>query len=264
MTDSIDGELTLNIMVFGLTPAERSMVETVVRLSQRRTPRLRLVERGSANVDVMLVDARDLKALRELQAADPHRRKPVLFVDSQPKKPGHQGVMRPVQWSLLPMLLARTIESARQGQAAAVSAEPLSEVAVAANEVLVVDDSLAVRNFMDATLRPLNVRVSFAENGEQALALVQRHAYLCIFLDVVMPGIDGYQVCRTIKNTKRGSQQPGVVMLTSRNSPFDKIRGKMAGCDAYLTKPVDEDELLRLLGRFVPDSMTQAALAAAN
>jgi twitching motility two-component system response regulator PilG len=66
-----------------------------------------------------------------------------------------------------------------------------------------------------------------------------------------MPGIDGYQVCKLIKSNK-AAQKTAVVMLTSKDSPFDKIRGSMSGCDAYLTKPVDEEKLLETISKFLP------------
>jgi two-component system, cell cycle response regulator len=74
-----------------------------------------------------------------------------------------------------------------------------------------------------------------------------------VFLDVIMPGIDGYQVCKLIKS-KRAANKTAVIMLTSKGSPFDRIRGAMAGCDAYLTKPVDEDKLLESIVKFLPVS----------
>ena len=118
--------------------------------------------------------------------------------------------------------------------------------------VLVVDDNLAVRRFMAQKLEQFNINIDFAASGEQAIGLSGTKHYTCVFLDVVMPGIDGYQVCKLIKGN-RISKDVKVVMLTSRDSPFDKIRGKMAGCDAYLTKPVDEDKLMNTIVRFLPE-----------
>ena len=128
------------------------------------------------------------------------------------------------------------------------SAEPAAK---AADWVLVVDDSATVREFMKSKLAPFQLNVDFAENGEQAVGLAGQKHYTCIFLDVVMPGIDGYYVCKLIK-AKRGVTKSAVVMLTSKSSSFDKIRGAMAGCDAYLTKPVHEEKLLETIVKFLP------------
>jgi twitching motility two-component system response regulator PilG len=119
------------------------------------------------------------------------------------------------------------------------------------DNVMVVDDSPAVREFMRSRLEPFSFRVDYAGSGEEAIGLTASKQYTCIFLDVIMPGIDGYQVCKMIKSRK-AIRPTAVVMLTSKSSPFDKIRGTMAGCDAYLTKPVDEERLLEVISKFLP------------
>lgn len=120
--------------------------------------------------------------------------------------------------------------------------------------VLVVDDNATVRAFMQAKLAPYGFEVDFAETGEEAIGLSGSQEYTCVFLDVVLPGIDGYQVCKLIKSNKQAIKKTAVVMLTSRSSPFDKLRGSLAGCDEYLTKPLDEDRLLEVIAKFLPGS----------
>jgi twitching motility two-component system response regulator PilG len=73
-------------------------------------------------------------------------------------------------------------------------------------------------------------------------------------MDVLMPGADGYEGCRQVKAHCRGDHAVPVVMLTSKTSPFDRIRGKMAGCDAYLAKPVSVPDLDVVLAQLVPGS----------
>ena len=97
--------------------------------------------------------------------------------------------------------------------------------------VLVVDDNATVRMFMKAKLAPFGFEVDYAETGEEAVGLTGSREYACVFLDVVLPGIDGYQVCKLIKSNKQAIKKTAVVMLTSRSSPFDKLRGSLAGCD---------------------------------
>jgi CheY-like chemotaxis protein len=129
--------------------------------------------------------------------------------------------------------------------------KPMAPVEPVGDWVLVVDDNMTVREFMKNKLAPFNFNVDYAESGEAAVGLTGKRRYTCVFLDVVMPGIDGYQVCKLIKS-KKSVGKTAVVMLTSKGSPFDKIRGAMAGCDAYLTKPVDEEKLLETIVRFIP------------
>ena len=116
---------------------------------------------------------------------------------------------------------------------------------------LVVDDSTTVRRLMDLTLRPLGMDLEFADNGEDAIRLAGARNYDIIFLDVLLPGIDGYRVCKAIKADKR-TKNMSVIMLTSKDSTFDKVRGIMSGTDVYLTKPLDRTELLKAISRCLP------------
>lgn len=101
---------------------------------------------------------------------------------------------------------------------------------------LVVDDSLPVRIQMQQALNPIASRIDFAENGEEAYALINRNDYDIIFLDVILPGMDGYEICKAVKSG-RAARTP-VIMLTSASSPADRVKGQLAGCDTYLIKPV--------------------------
>lgn len=103
---------------------------------------------------------------------------------------------------------------------------------------LVVDDSLPVRIQMDQALKPFARKVDFAETGEEAFELINTNEYDLIFLDVVLPGVDGYEICKIIKEGK--ARNTPVIMLTGNSSPADRIKGKLAGCDTYLIKPVGE------------------------
>lgn len=143
---------------------------------------------------------------------------------------------------------APTIAAQAVAENAAPRARPTTNVT--AEWVLVVDDNLTVREFMRNKLSAFSFNVDYAESGEQAIGLTGQRHYSCIFLDVVMPGIDGYQVCKLIK-ASRATKKTTVVMLTSKSSPFDKIRGAMSGCDAYLTKPVDEEKLVETIAKFL-------------
>jgi two-component system, cell cycle response regulator len=115
--------------------------------------------------------------------------------------------------------------------------------------VLAVDDSPLMRTFLQTKLQPYGIAPDFAVTGEEALFKLSSQRFDLIFLDVMLPGMDGYDVCKAIKKNKE-SAKTKVIMLTSRDKTFDKIRGTMAGCDGYLTKPVDEMKLRGILERF--------------
>ena len=118
--------------------------------------------------------------------------------------------------------------------------------------VLIVDDSAAVRAHLSVVLQSYGYVVTAAESGEAGVVAAGSLDYACVLMDVLMPGMDGYDACRRIKAMRQqGKRPPPIVMLTSRSSPFDRIRGKMAGCDAYLTKPVEKSYLLEILAQHV-------------
>ena len=116
--------------------------------------------------------------------------------------------------------------------------------------VLVVDDSLPVRQALEMKLTMMDYQVQLATNGEQAIQLIDQNNYDSVFLDVVMPGVDGYEVCKHIKRDKKTKHIP-VIMLTGKSSPFDKVKGKLAGCDTYLTKPVEHEEFQKVVSGYL-------------
>jgi len=119
------------------------------------------------------------------------------------------------------------------------------------DDILVVDDSETALKFMQNRLARYGFRTDLARSGEEALTRVATESYKFVFLEVTMAGLDGYQICRSIKQRKYVSAKaPVVVMLTSRGGTADKIRGGLAGCDAYLTKPLNEAELLKVLSKY--------------
>ena len=120
-------------------------------------------------------------------------------------------------------------------------------------KAMVVDDSQPVRKQLEIQLKMLGVSVELAENGEQAIELSKGNKYDIIFLDVVMPGIDGYKVCKFLKQNNHSKSTP-VVMLTGKSSPFDKVKGSLSGCDTYLTKPLQHDEFQNIARKYIPQA----------
>jgi twitching motility two-component system response regulator PilG len=242
---------TLKLFVRGLERDERQLLEGLVRVSLRRSPRLEILdERDAGSADVVLIGATDTEAVawtrRQAWVAD----KAIIWIGAgEPTSPAQSVIRRPVQWSILPILLARALEKKPgAAAAAAIAAAPGRTPArlpsrTSARSVLVVDDSLAIRNHLRSLLESGGFDVSAVDTVESALKVLAHQSFACVLMDVLMPGIDGYEGCRQIKGLLRGERAIPVVMLTSKTSPFDRIRGKMAGCDAYLTKPVDPQQL---------------------
>lgn len=118
------------------------------------------------------------------------------------------------------------------------------------DHILVVDDSEVALRFMVSHLQRFGFQIHLAHSGEEALERVAARHFEFVFLDVMMQGLDGFQTCKAIKRARyrAGHRPPAVVMLTCLGGAADKLRGTMAGADAYLTKPLREVELLKLVG----------------
>ena len=110
-------------------------------------------------------------------------------------------------------------------------------------KVLVIDDSNTIRRSAELFLRQAGYEVILAEDGFDALAKISDHQPQVIFVDIMMPRLDGYQTCALIKHNAVFKSTP-VIMLSSKDGLFDRARGRIVGSEHYLTKPFTKDELL--------------------
>lgn len=111
-------------------------------------------------------------------------------------------------------------------------------------KVMVIDDSNTIRRSAEIFLSQAGCQVLLAEDGFDALAKITDHHPDVIFVDIMMPRLDGYQTCALIKKNPRLSATP-VIMLSSKDGLFDRARGRMVGSDEYLTKPFTKDSLIK-------------------
>lgn len=109
--------------------------------------------------------------------------------------------------------------------------------------VMVIDDSKTIRRTAEALLQKAGCMVVTATDGFDALAKIADSRPDIIFVDIMMPRLDGYQTCALIKNNSEFRATP-VIMLSSKDGLFDKAKGRVVGCDQYLTKPFSKSELL--------------------
>jgi twitching motility two-component system response regulator PilG len=110
-------------------------------------------------------------------------------------------------------------------------------------KVMVIDDSKTIRRTAETLLSKMGCKVLTATDGFEALAKIADHGPDIIFVDIMMPRLDGYQTCALIKNNPKFRQTP-VIMLSSKDGLFDRARGRIVGSDQYLTKPFTRDELV--------------------
>ena len=115
-------------------------------------------------------------------------------------------------------------------------------------KVMVIDDSNTIRRSAEIFLQQAGCEVILAEDGFDALAKITDHRPDLIFVDIMMPRLDGYQTCALIKKNSRYRETP-VIMLSSKDGLFDRARGRLVGSDEYLTKPFSKDALLAAVSR---------------
>ncbi|MDR6991241.1 twitching motility response regulator PilG [Luteimonas sp. 3794] len=109
--------------------------------------------------------------------------------------------------------------------------------------VMVIDDSKTIRRTAETLLRREGAEVVTAVDGFEALAKIADQKPQIIFVDIMMPRLDGYQTCALIKNNQVFRNTP-VIMLSSKDGLFDKARGRIVGSERYVTKPFTREELL--------------------
>ncbi|HEY6096366.1 MAG TPA: response regulator [Gallionellaceae bacterium] len=239
------------------------LIKSMLRLTATRAQGCYALHEGAdvGMCDVVLVNAEDASAMMTWRSLSSRENAPipVLVSNAALVYSSENYFLRPFSpIKLLSLLdkLALEIQVQDPGQQIfAGKVRGASGPQVVANgprqfrRALVVDDSPTVRKQLEIELRDFHVHVDSAETGEVGLELAEKNFYDIIFLDVVLPNADGYQVCKAIKKNSATKRTP-VVMLTSKSSPFDRVRGSLAGCDTYLTKPVDYEKFKQVLEEY--------------
>ncbi len=116
--------------------------------------------------------------------------------------------------------------------------------------VMIIDDSRTIRRTAETLLSREGCAVVTATDGFEALSKIADHSPQIIFVDIMMPRLDGYQTCALIKNNQTFKNVP-VIMLSSKDGLFDKARGRIVGSEQYLTKPFTREELLGAIRTYV-------------
>ncbi|MFW5431390.1 MAG: PleD family two-component system response regulator [Methylophilaceae bacterium] len=126
----------------------------------------------------------------------------------------------------------------------------VAEANIADTKVMVIDDSNTIRRSAELFLKAAGCEVILAEDGFDALGKIADQHPQLIFVDIMMPRLDGYQTCAMIKRNDRFKSTP-VIMLSSKDGLFDRARGRMAGSDQYLTKPFTKESLVEAVNAYV-------------
>ena len=232
---------TYSVEVLGFSPTELMALTSVFELSSRRVPKFARHNAAGTPTDILLVDANDMEAVRILLERNASGLIPTILIGDSNRGTHWPVLPRPIRWmklfqafdaaiappsaevakpvvaSVLPVQANVQARTAPQGIPVAKPAGEASGVGQPQNPradwVLVVDDNQTVREFMKSKLAAFSFNVDYAESGEQAIGFTGQKHYACIFLDVVMPGIDGYQVCKLIKSNSIGVKRYDIQLL---------------------------------------------------
>ncbi len=271
------------VAIIGFNQTVRNLLKSTLSLFSRRGHPFEEWD-GTGTPSLYLVDGDDANACETWRISNPKGiQAPPIFIGQDPFGFDTVILTKPLKWNALfdamvdtmlihdvrtPNAWYETLTNSKNAYAAPVVKENLTMVqqenasikeerytsknnntSNATAKLLVVDDSPTVRHFMTLKLRPYGIDIDYAEDGETAIQLAKTNQYICIFLDVLMPGMDGYEVCKKIR--KELAIKTPIIMITSKDSSFDKMKGQIAGCSAYLTKPIDETALLETASRFI-------------
>lgn len=117
-------------------------------------------------------------------------------------------------------------------------------------KVMIIDDSNTIRRTAEALLKKAGYEVLTAADGFEAMSVITDHRPDIIFVDIMMPRLDGYQTCRLIKNNKQFKGTP-VIMLSSKDGLFDRARGRIAGSQEHVNKPFTQEDLIDVINKYV-------------
>jgi CheY-like chemotaxis protein len=265
-----------SVVFLGFTAFERNALAAYNRLSATQEQPPFVVVEGIEQADFAIVDGDDSQAVELVLSAG--RQRDAVYVGAQAPDGALGWMMRPMD----PLHVYGELHAAaqtREQQAAAAAAPPRSPApeprasapmplaldrtvtdpgqrqrsgdARPALVALLVDDSEIALHFLQRLLHSIGVRTESAADDERALELARSMSPDVIFLDVELgPGseLDGFELCQRFKHMRNARGEPmKVVMLTAHDAPSDRVKGTFVGCDAFLSKPADEDILRRTL-----------------
>jgi CheY-like chemotaxis protein len=246
----------------GFSDFERGALASFFRLTQQRA--LTYEQASSpAESDFIIADADHPAGVAALREAD--RLHDTIFIGARAPAGAVAWLPRPIEPTrivreldlLLELRLASLDEPADADWVSSGPNDLMAADGQPAKDVLVVDDSRIALKFLQMRLQGLGYRVHLASDARQALERLSSQPFSLVFLDVTLGpegSMDGLALCQQIKQRTAhpGGMAPAVIMVTGLASSTDRVRGDLAGCDAYLTKPLMEEDFLATLRRLDP------------
>ena len=238
---STNKENSIGIHYFGVQDKDRATFDRVVAFN---------VTHGLDVHESSEITSADLIIVPEASYPDVSSNdKATTLVITKDESLGNVQVASPLLITRVMKALEAAIKLVDKKPAADVSTEePVIDTSQSGHHALVIDDSAAIRKQLELELRDAGIKADFAESGEEALEKIKTTQYDLVFLDIIMPGIDGYETCKAMRATEEYKKTP-IIMLSGKTSPLDEVQGVIAGATTYLTKPVKSAMLQETLNR---------------
>jgi len=237
------------IFHIGLDEKEVSIIQGMLELQPGYRERFTFGKPNSRDhVDMVFVNGDDLDAIDEWQAlalSSPEVIPVIVCEKINRKYRFYKTIKRPI-------VLKKFVEVIDAITTTEVDHHENSISQMEAVNILVVDDSFPARQFMKFKLEELcdnskELIIDFADTGEKALTMAEENEYDLVFLDVVMPGMDGYEICKKLKKINKMK----IAMLTGSSAVLNRARAKHAGCDMFLAKPPADDDIQKVISEYI-------------
>lgn len=247
--------MQIRIKIQGVSDADTLKLNKIFQLSVNRHKKYCLVE---DKADLLITASSAYKAVSDI---------PTITLGASADFPNSKVHIKPPLLAIRVLKVLDAVEFLQQATKSVATPQTEPELVIESKEIneaqnvtidadqnaydiLVVDDSKLIHKALDLELRKaeFGTNITFVESGEQCLDAVKDKKFDLVFLDVMMPGIDGYQTCTEIRKNTLYKKTP-IIMLSSKTSPLDEVKGVMAGCTTYLTKPIQHKEFQKLLMR---------------
>ncbi len=232
----------MKLSLFNFPAKDSEKLEKILKLASNVRYELQASELAN-DADLLLVYGEDALKKEPLQSLAKKSPSKIVVVA---KNAAENGQHHHVPTPLIASRVLKSLENIT-GQKA-----PVTETAGGNGnlKVLVVDDSLPMQKALEAEIKRLDMptEIDFADCGEKALEYVRQQRYDFIFLDIIMPGIDGFETCSKMRELPEVKRVP-IIMLSAKNSPLDEVKGVMAGCSTYMTKPIVREEFQKVIHR---------------
>jgi len=256
----------ITVRLIGLDQKEQHFIKVVFKLSESRDREYQLIH-SNANIDqtdthsdIVIVDKDNQNAIslwrkRLLSTDNTSKQNTVFITNNKADITLKNTILKPlVALKILNILDGISIEysdNIKNIVPNITTPTKSTNFGISDNyDALVIDDSLAVRKHIESELNNYHCNIDFATNAEEGYWAIQKKVYSLVFLDIILPGMNGHELCKDIKGNTSLRNTP-IVMLTSKSSPFDRVKGRLSGCNEYLTKPVKASKLHQIIEKYL-------------